>query len=150
MEGDLSSRIGIKGILKFLSTPSGWRATQQFYPIFDAIAISIHALRVEGDDVRRERELSASISIHALRVEGDPAHGDGVLGKWISIHALRVEGDFRSLWHFHRFGLFLSTPSGWRATYNIATTIAIPATISIHALRVEGDFCFIFAHKTQR
>ena len=73
VEGDLSFQIPIGSFIPFLSTPSGWRATvrsklrrggrknfyprppgggrpvvpQQFYPIFD---ISIHALRVEGDD----------------------------------------------------------------------------------------------------
>ena len=36
--------------------------------------------------------------------------------------------------------LFLSTPSGWRATYN--GPFSYGATlISIHALRVEGDGC---------
>ena len=57
----------------------------------------------------------------------------------ISIHALRVEGDaikqiFQGVIDF----VFLSTPSGWRAT-----TRMIPRwrlwRISIHALRVEGD-----------
>ena len=36
----------------FLSTPSGWRATEvEIYPIWSTRAISIHALRVEGDRV---------------------------------------------------------------------------------------------------
>ena len=34
--------------------------------------------------------------------------------------------------------IFLSTPSGWRATKTAAETAATNA-ISIHALRVEGD-----------
>ena len=34
---------------------------------------------------------------------------------------------------------FLSTPSGWRATYNRLNERQ-KACISIHALRVEGDF----------
>ena len=38
------------------------------------IAISIHALRVEGDDIRKPVLGVVGISIHALRVEGDPAH----------------------------------------------------------------------------
>ena len=56
----------------------------------------------------------------------------------ISIHALRVEGDI--LYSFKSFDiiLFLSTPSGWRATItNVAGNRR--AEISIHALRVEGD-----------
>ena len=35
----------------FQSTRSAWSATAQFYPIFAAIAISIHALRMERDQV---------------------------------------------------------------------------------------------------
>ena len=56
----------------FLSTPSGWRATfvhikflRSFY------SISIHALRVEGDAVNVKSFFKIRISIHALRVEGD-------------------------------------------------------------------------------
>ena len=33
--------------------------------------ISIHALRVEGDQTDRGRRSNSKISIHALRVEGD-------------------------------------------------------------------------------
>ncbi len=80
--------------------------------------ISIHALRVEGD---RAGTFTASISRYfyprppgggrrpALPALSTPAP--------ISIHALRVEGD-ASVPHSHTpFGLFLSTPSGWRATF---------------------------------
>ena len=35
--------------LKFLSTPSGWRATPSFVSNVKSRVISIHALRVEGD-----------------------------------------------------------------------------------------------------
>ena len=34
----------------------------------------------------------------------------------ISIHALRVEGDWIPAKAVHSVSLFLSTPSGWRAT----------------------------------
>ena len=34
---------------QFLSTPSGWRATEHFPGVACAFFISIHALRVEGD-----------------------------------------------------------------------------------------------------
>ena len=80
--------------VKFLSTPSGWRATiyscsyactqNNFYPRPPGggrpllrynnnlrIIISIHALRVEGDIVGTFDEADGMISIHALRVEGD-------------------------------------------------------------------------------
>ena len=56
----------------------------------------------------------------------------------ISIHALRVEGDLSAHAGFTRFALFLSTPSGWRAT-SIYEVWAKTYSISIHALRVEGD-----------
>ena len=102
---------------KFLSTPSARRATsvakilsdsfQHFYPRpprggrqrFRPLrsypqAISIHALREEGDALPMAAACAAAISIHALREEGDPP------ALWytrrayrISIHALREEGD---------------------------------------------------------
>ena len=59
---------------------------------------------------------ASTISIHALRVEGDPVYG----------YIGRAED------------IFLSTPSGWRATDGVYNLIA-SITISIHALRVEGD-----------
>ena len=40
--------------------------------------------------------------------------------------------------------VFLSTPSGWRATAEAAEKAAAQK-ISIHALRVEGDFLGAFA-----
>ena len=79
------------------------------------------------------------ISIHALRVEGD-----GLVAienhpfLFISIHALRVEGDLNSLFVLDVYVLFLSTPSGWRATVCPCGFYKV-CFISIHALRVEGD-----------
>ena len=57
----------------FLSTPSARRATGSIPD--DAVfkAISIHALREEGDpSARPGRPGPYEISIHALREEGDP------------------------------------------------------------------------------
>ena len=81
----------------FLSTPSGWRATSFIVPVLLLIqTISIHALRVEGDQ--------------AFPPTWSTASG-------ISIHALRVEGDIvKLLLVFYARAVFLSTPSGWRAT----------------------------------
>ena len=57
---------------RFLSTPSGWRATCPGITSAAASAsISIHALRVEGDRNLRNSLPQRLISIHALRVEGD-------------------------------------------------------------------------------
>ena len=56
----------------FLSTPSGWRATiPGQVSAAQAAAISIHALRVEGDHEPVHSYHERRISIHALRVEGD-------------------------------------------------------------------------------
>ena len=56
----------------FLSTPSGWRATEDYAGNFGQAMISIHALRVEGDTSHTaDNGTSHGISIHALRVEGD-------------------------------------------------------------------------------
>ena len=84
-----------KAVLEFLSTPSARRATlpaaaarpfhQDFYPrpprggrrggvTIDGAAISIHALREEGDELRDAPAANAGISIHALREEGDVSH----------------------------------------------------------------------------
>ena len=123
----------------FLSTPSGWRATRVALYGRRCWIISIHALRVEGDGKKGVgfikdpsflstpsgwRATFASIngglpyviSIHALRVEGDLPCGDADRRRKISIHALRVEGDASFLDGFPHVAVFLSTPSGWRAT----------------------------------
>ena len=85
-----------KDFLRFLSTPSGWRATAMDMRKFSAAGvISIHALRVEGDLLPRVRHLCE---------------------RRISIHALRVEGDTSKPIYLSRESRFLSTPSGWRAT----------------------------------
>ena len=79
---------------KFLSTPSGWRATAGRIAVVVYKGISIHALRVEGDRVAHRHITGDLISIHALRVEGDSCTvTEERNGAFISIHALRVEGD---------------------------------------------------------
>ena len=61
--------------------------------------------------------LDFGISIHALRVEGDQIRRKEIIIRRISIHALRVEGDQQANARLYRQGQeFLSTPSGWRAT----------------------------------
>ena len=124
--------------------------------------ISIHALRVEGDNgagvflCNGGRFLSTPSVWRATRHRG----GQGT-GTEISIHALRVEGDGqpRSMCacpanfyprppcggrQEHRLRIaalkeFLSTPSVWRATASAASVASSASSISIHALRVEGD-----------
>ena len=79
--------------MEFLSTPSGWRATDNGVTFWRNGDISIHALRVEGDPAIAKGRCSRSISIHALRVEGDIVGTFDEADGMISIHALRVEGD---------------------------------------------------------
>ena len=55
----------------FQSTPSVWRETKIMAEAETAPAISIHSLRVEGDDTAHPILLRGAISIHSLRVEGD-------------------------------------------------------------------------------
>ena len=125
-------------------------------------AISIHALREEGDEAHcGSAKLLQAISIHALREEGDvevrQAHGD----EHISIHALREEGDDSHVVTSSMPCRFLSTPSARRATGVSCPSMVRKANfyprpprggrllglaagvagegISIHALREEGD-----------
>ena len=101
----------------FLSTPSGWRATDFIQGIFTGNWISIHALRVEGDWISSQiAMLQLRISIHALRVEGDAASAR--IKKEPSDFYPRPPGGGRQLEdrRKHLVDRFLSTPSGWRAT----------------------------------
>ena len=127
--------------LKFLSTPSGWRATTARIRAAQSHGgISIHALRVEGDNWRLEAFSDNSwISIHALRVEGDLAGQEKLARGEISIHALRVEGDRLSptLTRGRCSNFYPRPPGGGRHERRARTRAAV--YISIHALRVEGD-----------
>ena len=84
--------------------------------------------------------VTLAISIHALREEGDLFAGVVVEPQNISIHALREEGDTRPPFSGTPgiFILFLSTPSARRATLHLFGC-ACRFAISIHALREEGD-----------
>ena len=102
-------------------------------------AISIHALREEGDcrgsapcsgvrhfyprPPRGGRPVPGlagrhhrGISIHALREEGDPPEASRPADRVISIHALREEGDILLESLNSQCLQFLSTPSARRAT----------------------------------
>ena len=63
---------GLTRYVKFLSTPSARRATPRGKQATESTAISIHALREEGDLALHDALHDiAIISIHALREEGD-------------------------------------------------------------------------------
>ena len=168
--------------MTFLSTPSVRRATRSahasptpcrhFYPRpprggrpvqVDSLrhpgAISIHALREEGDlGVALGVDGGAVISIHALREEGDskprshagatfdfyprpPRGGRPILSltKWryfcISIHALREEGDAAPPHLPGPAGIFLSTPSARRANARWNPAVLIPVFLSTPSAR---------------
>ena len=80
---------------RFLSTPSGWRATKRFKRLYSELPIFLSTpsgWRATSSSCKISAVVS-SISIHALRVEGDSQLANQVFKCDISIHALRVEGD---------------------------------------------------------
>ena len=146
---------------QFLSTPSARRATLEFEGFSQGQAISIHALREEGDPdnktggkglgyfyprpprggrhagQRRGRE-RGHISIHALREEGDSRQASSTTLK-SNFYPRPPRGGRRSRYDNNDTGdAFLSTPSARRATSSLFHANASEA-ISIHALREEGD-----------
>ncbi len=104
---------------KFLSTPSARRATEG-YSITDNIClISIHALREEGDGVRRDgNRRTQGISIHALREEGDcmVSNAEPSALLFLSTPSAR-RATFPVAFVITSFCQFLSTPSARRATF---------------------------------
>ena len=123
----------------FLSTPSGWRATcishrlctlcHNFYP------------RPPGGGRQLQNLCRCQLgNFYPRSPGGGRPEIDYVLNcmQRISIHALRVEGDKGLDTTVFVTSVFLSTPSGWRAT-SIWLNHGPNREISIHALRVEGD-----------
>ena len=101
----------------FLSTPSARRATLAESETELVSAISIHALREEGD--KTPLLLDAGIPIFLSTPSARRATHHTFVSyepMLISIHALREEGDLRTVVRLHAIG-----------------------QISIHALREEGD-----------
>ena len=101
---------------RFLSTPSARRATVQADSLRHPGAISIHALREEGDGVCRPRMPSRLNFYPRPPRGGRQSKTSSVSGPWI----------------------FLSTPSARRATDSTSYE-KHGRQISIHALREEGD-----------
>ena len=116
VEGDLRQKRVAKSIKKFLSTPSGWRATRSRTGAAhnDGFLSTPSGWRATASGSFQRGIIV--ISIHALRVEGDRALRRRTRAQKISIHALRVEGDTEMCGRPSRKNTFLSTPSGWRAT----------------------------------
>ena len=118
VEGDLSRLRKGNAMKKFLSTPSGWRATK-FRLVFCTLQFHFYPRPPGGG--RRITPCRASPCRRFLSTpSGWRATGwsraFGRAAIQISIHALRVEGDaFKQLFCI-KSKIFLSTPSGWRAT----------------------------------
>ena len=117
VEGDSEASEEFIKLAKFLSTPSGWRATVDFFEKNVAKVISIHALRVEGDIPQQDLYKMVEISIHALRVEGDLSEMSIGFSKFFYFYPRPPGGGRHTVERCRRDkAIFLSTPSGWRAT----------------------------------
>ena len=163
VEGDCTHLRWMPRNARFLSTPSGWRATLvpradrrrrgHFYP--RPPGGGRHSILITTPRWKRNfyprppggGRLSTSTPIwRSLYFYPRPPGGGRLAGgefpnlpAGISIHALRVEGDL-FIWRIKSINqLFLSTPSGWRATTGRFVLRFVGIKISIHALRVEGD-----------
>ena len=161
-EGDSSAGKLLPGGKRFLSTPSARRATLEwwrdgfgaahFYPrpprggrrrrcwaVSTERAISIHALREEGDrSTMPLRFVPCNFYPRPPRGGRPQGQRSSYRGHQISIHALREEGDQCLLSCSARPKKFLSTPSARRATDRPGCGHQV-WRISIHALREEGD-----------
>ena len=175
VEGDNKLEETHRNEVQFLSTPSGWRATSNCLPCISPLLNYFYPRPPGGGRPEIDYVLNCMqrISIHALRVEGDLLlYLCSQNAEIISIHALRVEGDEQGYNKTASDALFLSTPSGWRATAMrkasndllfiflstpsgwratlIANRTGISRPISIHALRVEGDYRYRCMYNKQQ
>ena len=127
----------------FLSTPSARRATHVVQVQLHHRAISIHALREEGD-VPSSETTSVEGNFYPRPPRGGRPRSDAGCAALhgISIHALREEGDIHNMRCIGGNQNFYPRPprGGRPATYPGATD---PKLISIHALREEGDRLYL-------
>ena len=153
----------------FLSTPSARRATCLLTLYGSKEGISIHALREEGDEVRRSSSTvileflstpSARRATHVALVQlctgfdfyPRPPRG-GRLRRYaaacgdaeISIHALREEGDLGVVHVRAQIGISIHALRE-EGDCPLSHCLAC-ARISIHALREEGDVCLMYLIK---
>ena len=103
---------------KFLSTPSGWRATLLFLTLLHRKTISIHALRVEGDVLCPIDSGGGFANFYPRPPGGGRPLPHAAHQLILPYFYPRPPGGgrrFRFTRCFRRSS-FLSTPSGWRAT----------------------------------
>ena len=122
----------------FQSTPSVWRETLLYHRRQQKSSISIHSLRVEGDQV--------TFVFLCSQVDFNPLPPCG--GRLQTAPAPASSAQFQSTPSVWRETIclaradaraqFQSTPSVWRETSGI-TAYCLRRAISIHSLRVEGD-----------
>ena len=131
-------------ILRFLSTPSARRATNQQKFNRRSVYISIHALCEEGDGFLLPCFCeSGNFYPRPLRGGRPHIHIPALFRPMISIHALCEEGDLTRTALLLFLWIFLSTPSARRATLAGRFTSST-VLISIHALCEEGDLISIY------
>ena len=104
---------------QFLSTPSARRATTLYNGDSAPEAISIHALREEGDLDKETAKQEEGISIHALREEGDGKRAAIPEYYWNFYPRPPRGGRLPSNALPSPANIFLSTPSARRATTKI-------------------------------
>ena len=127
-------------VQKFLSTPSARRATLAACAALHADAISIHALREEGDTVPSSETTSVE-DFYPRPPRGGRLQpvfqGENCC---LNFYPRPPRGGRREgkLTAYTR-GEFLSTPSARRATPSWNAESCLSRIISIHALREEGD-----------
>ena len=114
------SRGDMSGGNPFLSTPSGWRATRNKY--VTCTTEEYFYPRPPGGGRPKSQRRNGGRQNFYPRPPGGGRHPKSPakfrLCPPISIHALRVEGDHLRRDPVPRIAIFLSTPSGWRATRN--------------------------------
>ena len=147
MEGDPKRAERLLAGLIFQSTPSAWRETAPLRSIFP-FSKHFNPLPPHGGrlDVRIIGGIVFCISIHSLRMEGDDRE--------ISFEmTLKVFQSTPSAWRettlLYQLSFtqctFQSTPSAWRETRFTISDFST-SLISIHSLRMEGDACNMRRH----
>ena len=126
----------------FQSTPSVWRETLSGFHSFQCFTISIHSLRMEGDNC------SHRVTLQNVHFNPLPPYGGRPERRCLAMKRFKFQST-PSVWRetfcssaFRDTLSFQSTPSVWRETDTIIPSY-LDGSISIHSLRMEGDrkFC---------
>ena len=122
----------------FQSTPSVWRETLSGFHSFQCFTISIHSLRMEGDNC------SHRVTLQNVHFNPLPPYGGRPERRCLAMKRFKFQST-PSVWRetfcssaFRDTLSFQSTPSVWRETDTIIP-IYLDGSISIHSLRMEGD-----------